>query len=499
DRRGGSRPVLSDSPIDEAVCSQLPIIYSDVKALMGDGESWLKLYGDGESVTVMNVDIGGGTTDMAIIRYSMADGGGRRGAGAALQTRLLFRDGCSIAGDMLVKRIIEKVLLPGWIESSGLQQYDGMPDAKEWVARFLKKPSHVEFRPVDPRASVKLARIARLVFVPLVNQWLSQLVTSSENADSGWEKLSIGEALARNIIDNAALRELNELTGRVIRMKAREGQLWDGTVFSADRNIYLQCDRETIESCVDEVFGNLFDHLSRLAGRFDCQLAIVSGKPSELPRIKERLASSFPLLPQRIIHMKNFPAGGWYPFSTFTEGRIMDAKTCTVVGAALYQDICNGNLPGLTLREEAQDRPQRQYFWSILPGNGVQDEEGSEFLFTPADYPSPDRASIQCPPKRFEVVLPCRIGRQIVPVAGVMPDPVYEIRYQPEYRPPIQGAHVFVTLKWSSTAGEGEQLELTRVDRHPDWPEMDVASVEMRLNTMLEESHWLDDPSFDIF
>ncbi|MFA5258390.1 MAG: virulence factor SrfB, partial [Opitutales bacterium] len=42
DRRGGSRPVLSDSPIDEAVCSQLPIIYSDVKALMGDGESWLK-------------------------------------------------------------------------------------------------------------------------------------------------------------------------------------------------------------------------------------------------------------------------------------------------------------------------------------------------------------------------------------------------------------------------------------------------------------------------
>ncbi|MBN1404611.1 MAG: virulence factor SrfB [Opitutales bacterium] len=498
DRRGGSRPVLSDSPIDEAVCSQLPIIYSDVKTLMGDGESWLRLYGDGESVTVMNIDIGGGTTDMAIIRYSMANGGTRRGGGTALKTKLIFRDGCAIAGDMLVKKIIEKVLLPAWIESSGLAQYEGIPDARRWVSNFLAKPSNAEFTPVDHRASMKLARIVRLVFVPLVNQWLSQLVNASENAGSGWEKLSIGDALARNIIDNQALKDLNELVSRVIRMKCEAGKLWEGTVFSAERNIYIQCDRSAIESCVDEVFGSLFEHLAQLAGRFDCQLAIVSGKPSELPRIREMLANCFPLLPQRIIHMKNFPAGGWYPFSTFTDGRIVDAKTCTVVGAALYQDICNGNLPGLSIREESQDRPQCQYYWSILPANGFYDEDGPEYLFTPADYPSPERDEISCPPQRFEVALPCRIGRQIVPVAGVMPDPVYEIRYKPDYESTTPFDHVFVTLKWSSRVGDGEKLELVRVDKHPDWPDVDTDAIEMRLNTMLEKSHWLDDPGFVI-
>ena len=500
DRVGGCRPTLADSPIDEAVCSQLPIIYSDVKTLMGDGTSWLDLYGDGESVTVMNVDIGGGTTDMAIIRYSMAPSSkGKGGSAATLQTKLLFRDGCAIAGDMLVKRIIEKVLLPAWMDAGGKQQYEGMPDARQWVARFFKKPTHAEFAPVDSKASIKLARIVRLVFVPLVNQWLSQLVNASDNPESGWEKLAIGEALASNLIDNQSLIELNEILSKVIRMKAQNGRMWEGTVFSADRNTYVQCDRETIESSVDEVFGNLFDHLARLAGRFDCQLAIVSGKPSELPRIKERFAKSFPLLPQRIIHMKNFPAGDWYPFSTFQDGRIVDAKTCTVVGAALYQDICNGNLPGMTVQEESENRPSRQYYWSILPSNsGSYDDKNAEFLFTPADYPSAECETISSAPKRFDLALPCRIGRQIVPVPGVIPDAVYEVRHNPMIIPPRVGLHALVTLRWVSKRGEGEKLELVKVERHPDFPDLEPEDVSMRLNTMLEASHWLDEPKFNL-
>ncbi len=502
DRAGGSRPVLATERVDEAVCSQLPIIYSDVKTLMGDGRSWLELYGDGQSVTVMNVDIGGGTTDIAIIRYSMAADTRRRGGGAALQTRLIFRDGVAIAGDMLVKRIIEKVLLPAWMESSGLSQYDGIPEARDWVIKFLKKPGHPQLKDeqVDISKNIpqKMARIARLVFVPLVNQWLSQLVKAGEKAESGWEKLSIGDAQQQNIIDSQALAELNSLLQYVISSKCLGGRTWDGIVFNADANMFVQCDKGVLESCVDEVFGSLFEHLSQLAGRFDCQLAIVSGKPSELPRIREMLAGCFPMLPQRIIHMKNFPAGGWYPFSSFIGGRIEDAKTCTVVGAALYQDIRNGNLPGLTIREEGHDRPQAQHFWSIISAEGVYEGQSVDYLFTPSDYPTPERDFISCPPRKFEVALPCRIGRQIVPVSGVMPDPVYEIRFKPAYAARPHGACVNVTLRWSSKAGEGEKLELVRVDKHPDWPEIDPSDIEMRLNTMLEESHWLDDPSFDL-
>jgi len=43
--------------LDEAVCSQLPVLYSDISFLGGDGLNWFQIYGRQNSTTVMNVDI----------------------------------------------------------------------------------------------------------------------------------------------------------------------------------------------------------------------------------------------------------------------------------------------------------------------------------------------------------------------------------------------------------------------------------------------------------
>ena len=43
--------------------------FSDISTLANSGTAWLDLFGNGEVVTVMNIDIGGGTADMAINRY----------------------------------------------------------------------------------------------------------------------------------------------------------------------------------------------------------------------------------------------------------------------------------------------------------------------------------------------------------------------------------------------------------------------------------------------
>ena len=495
ERIGGSRPLLAQNLVDEAVCSQLPIIYSDIQTLCGSGSEWCDLYGDGEKVTVMNLDIGGGTTDMAIIQYRNEETGGNA---TKLKTKLLFRDGYAIAGDMLVKKIIEKVLIPSWIKSSGMDQYEGIPDGLLWISRFFSKPSHNEFSSVDSKAPLKLARIIRLIFVPLVNYWLQKLTESADNPEVGWEKLNIGDALERNIINAQVLKEMNDIISETIRRKASNGHHWDGNAFGSGKDVYVKCDRKTIESCVDEVFGELFDSLGELAGRFNCQLVVVSGKPSELPRIKERLRAAIPLMPQRIIHVKNFPAGDWYPFGSFSEGRIADAKTCTVVGAALYQDICNGNLQGFFLEDESKKKAQHQCFWGIVPTKGPIEQFHQNYIFTPSEYPRSDSDELTCPPKTIAVTLPCRIGRQIVPMKNVRPDAAYEIRHNPEEGAPINGERVEVTLQWKSKAGEGERLHLLKVKTLEKDSRIDPAEVEMRLNTMLEESHWLDDPTFDV-
>ncbi|MCC5839592.1 MAG: virulence factor SrfB [Opitutales bacterium] len=493
-RAGGRRPQLAQPELDEAVASQLPIIYSDIAAL-GGADAWFALMGRDDAVTVMNLDIGGGTSDLSIIRYT-PDTPDQRGGGSRLRSELLFRDGYNIAGDRLVRRIIETILLPEWLRASGLDQFEGFPEARRWIARFFLKPGHSEFLPVDPKAPRKLARIVRLVFVPLVNFWLARF--SDPNPDAPWEKLNIAERLEEGLIDRNVLNDLNDLITRVIRLKTPRGTFWEGTAFRADSDVALHCERRDIEACIDAVFARFFENIGSLAGRFDCQMVIVSGKPSELPRIRDRLLRAFPLPPQRIIHVKNFPAGDWYPFSTFSEGRIVDAKTCTVVGAALYQDIANGNLQGVSIREANLLRAPRQCFWGIIPSNGPAEDFHRNLLFTPADYPADGyAATLQTPPKTFDLPLPCRIGRQLVKMPGVDADPVYEIRYEPGTQPPPVGARIRAKMRWTSGRTEGERLEFIEAVPHPDFPEVNCDLVIMRLNTMLEDSHWLDVPSFN--
>ena len=255
----------------------------------------------------------------------------------------------------------------------------------------------------------------------------------------------------------------------------------------------------------------MFNSLAGLVGQFNCQLVIVSGKPSELPRVRQLVVESFPLLPQRIIHVKNFPAGSWYPFSSFDGGRILDAKTCTVVGAALYQDICNGVLEGFSIADDRELELSRQFYWGILSKTGMPDEfyNKRNLLFSPREYPPDggrsDSISIE---KTMLLPLNCRIGRQIARMTDVRPDPVYELSWEPQFQVPVRDVHAWVKLRWVSERGRGERLELVDVKSAPPpkddaeaarhAPQIDSSEVHLRLNTMLEESYWLDDPKLEI-
>ena len=77
------------------------------------GKKWTHLYGqkraassdgaDSETVRVMSIDIGGGTTDTAIVEYRDRS----RQSAVDVEAKLLFRDSGNLAGDVLVKRIID--------------------------------------------------------------------------------------------------------------------------------------------------------------------------------------------------------------------------------------------------------------------------------------------------------------------------------------------------------------------------------------------------------
>ena len=523
---GGEKPLLVERALDEAVCSQLPVLYSDVSFLGGDGLNWFQLYGRRNAATVMNVDIGGGTTDISIIRYdlkSAADAGSDRYMGyrgvTSLKSTLLFRDGNSIAGDMLVKRIVEKVLLPTWLRAGGLDKFEDNPIARRALMTLLKSPANELIAQVDPKATMKLARIVRLVFIPLVNQWLQQLTYAENYPDSPRRPLHV-----KQLIHPDCLKDLNELALKVIVAKAEHWgneenllrlrdaahfQRWFNQLAEQDDVLFplgaeLQADGAALETCIDDVFKEMFASLCPLVNQHNCDLVIVSGKPSELPQMRNLLVTNLPLLPQRIIQMKNFPAGDWYPFVGDDGIKINDAKTCTVAGAALYQDILNGNLQGFSIEQAGLTEYSRTYFWGIVAQNtDMRDFYRSDnLLFSPSDYASakswPEAENTLYLEREFDLPLNCRIGRQIKQIAGVQAEPVYRLEWTPSQ--PHDNSRVFarIRLRWLSTLGRSERLEIAEVNAVPGQAvEVDPQDVKLKLNTMMDESFWLDAPRFD--
>ncbi|MBD5779791.1 virulence factor SrfB [Pelagicoccus sp. NFK12] len=494
--KGGDRPILADPPLDEAVCSQLPIIYSDISSLGNSCSDWLHLYGNGRVVTVMNVDIGGGTTDMAINRYRAEN----HPAGIGQQQKfelipdLRFRHGSRIAGDMLVKTIIEELVVPAWLRNSSSQAFEKITDAEQLIRYLFQTPTDANLMGVDAKAMSKLVRFLRLCLIPLANALLGRLSEAKET--DGW-----GPLIVEDIIEPRFVEDFNKLVDRLVKVKSVNGRLWRGPAFPVE-GARLTIDRDALVRCIDRTFSGLLDTLSDLAGRHRCDLVIVSGKPSELPRIRELMLRKFPLLPQRIIHVKSFPAGHWYPFKRLGSDRITDAKTCTVVGAALFQDICNGNLNTFTIRPADRSELSRRFCWGFARRNMLPRDffNSNNLLFRPSELPRPqsgqDRVEFE---KSFaDFPLNIRIGRQIETMRDLQPDPVYEVSLDPSRYPGAQPYTADVTLRWVSERGKGEYIELVKVSPSTRFPEIDPAAVRFLLNTLLEESFWLDDPSLEI-
>jgi hypothetical protein len=311
------------------------------------------------------------------------------------------------------------------------------------------------------------------------------------------------------------IMELNRMACDVIRELCPNGSRWKGEVFP--KNVQLTVLPSEIDKCVDEVFAEFCKSLGRVAGTFNCDLVVVTGKPSELPRLRQLIRESFPLLPQRIIHARNFPAGTWYPFASTgldgaKKGRIMDAKSCTVVGAALYLDsLVNPHLNRFLHFENSAESDKTEvdlrgsFFWGVIPEQGHSREfyNPAHLLFQPADYgtASRDKQGLYVD-KVFDLKInACRIGRQLIQVENVLPEPVYELCVVPRkgreagLRAPFLAR---VTLRWRLEPGSGESLNLLDVVLLEPVENSKDLEVKLRLNTLYENTFWLDNPRFEI-
>jgi hypothetical protein len=521
---GGDAPAVVTRNLDEAVSSQLPILFTELRNLGHNADTWFDLYGPTGAVTVMNIDIGGGTTDIAAIRYARLDESAGRGR-VTLQPHLLYKDGHTIAGDVLVKRLIETVVLPAWLSAKGAPAFAGNTEARNLIVNLLKSPRQNPVNTVLPGAIAQLGRIVRLAFVPLANEILRRLTLAEHEGTA-----AIRPILVSDIADSTAIREVNSLALQLIVRRSatwckltpqdlrRYGNpglfkewfdgLWarpEGAAelpFRPDAEIHATV--ASLNQCVTDVFGDMIASLADLVAEHECNLVIVSGKPSELSQVRRLVVRELPLPAQRILQVKDFPAGEWYPAEFLEAGRIRDAKTVTVAGAALFQDVLNGNLTGFQLADDTLAATSAEFNWGVM--SVTRDPVAFQTaVFFDAGTPVG---------KRWHAELPLQswIGRSLRLSDQVKPEPVYRIDLTAEavgdhgHLPPDfnkSDATVRLTVELKHKPGVGECLELVPGSVQllcAGAPlEVDAAHlVRLRLCTLMDDTFWLDAPSFEV-
>ena len=527
---GGDGPMVVTRNLDEAVSSQLPILFSELRNLGHDADTFFDLYGPAGDVTVMNIDIGGGTTDIAAIRYARVDepaSGGSRSAGrgrVTLRPQLLYKDGHTVAGDMLVKRLIETVVLPAWLAAKGAPAFAGNTEARKLIVSLLKSPRQNPVNTILPGATARLGRIVRLAFVPLANEILRRLSVAEHDGAAG-----IRPILVSDIADSTAIRELNSISLQLIvgrcegwgKLKAADmrrlrnpglfKQWFDGLMSRADSAVDLPfrpdaeilASVESLNQCVTDVFGGMISSLADLVAENECNLVIVSGKPSELSQVRRLVVRELPLPAQRILQVKDFPAGEWYPSEFLEAGRIRDAKTVTVAGAALFQDVLNGNLSGFHIVDDTVEPTAAVFNWGVMSSTRDPRDFQTAVFFEAGTHAG----------KRWHAELPLQswIGRSLRLSDEVRPEPVYRLNLTPDAAATSglpayfnkAEATVRLALELKFKPGVGECLELVPGSVQLICQGQTVAVdathlVRLRLCTLMDDAFWLDSPSFEV-
>lgn len=438
--------------MDEAVASQLPMIYSAMERMSGRvvGENWTAVHGRRSGapehngrpcVRVMNIDIGGGTSDVSVVEYV----DNREGMQVDLRADVLFKDSSTAAGDVLVKSIIERIILP----RLAAKEADPLVYAKYFAAEE------------NTTRTAKRVGLLTSVLVPMAIKILQ------ERCSGSWSEGSLNRSLSEWVGQQSSQ----------LRLLFKEL----GLGAKSEDTTYLEVDAESLDRLIEEVFGRFARTLAKHAAVFDVDLLMVCGKPSEQPALVNLLTRLVPIPLDRIVFTKGYKAGNWYPFREGIEGQVADAKSVTCVGAALEHAMTAGVVPGWKIK--VTNRSAYRNVWGQMP------KSGPRFSVRIMDEPD-DRSA--------ELVLPvgARIGRKMFDTHAAYPEPVYQLACTDGSRPSgdvsVTFARIVPEADGLSPGALSDGLRLDRVV-DPDTGEDLTGSFRLRLFPVGEsDTNWQD-------
>ncbi|WP_167730295.1 virulence factor SrfB [Terasakiella sp. SH-1] len=397
---------------DEPTCTQATYLYAEiVNKFEGRSEDFLKVLGtkrkvskekgEKQTVRIACLDIGGGTTDLAIATYR------RIGTSSTLDCTFDFREGVRRGGSEVVRKVIENTVLPGMVRALELH------NCKNAFVDVQALLSH------DRISDTALASAARKAFATQVAQEIAFHVLEKHENRSDYDGGVIEWVKISDVMEGR--KEPSE--------KARD--FLNGVLSSEidDEfdilNLSIPIDMKSVEQAVKDALLDSVSNLCEAIHRFDCDVLLVTGGASRLPAVQNMIASLYPVPLHRIEFMKGYRVGDWYPYRD-KHNLLDDPKTTVVIGAAILHNAI-GNTDHMSLEIEK---------FSIGDGIrhiGVLDRRPSlvddQIIFDDIDPAGISDAPLE---ETVELSVPCDIGFQQIRLRRWPSKPFYRLEFKNE-------------------------------------------------------------------
>lgn len=311
---------------DEATCGQMVYLYNETQVNFGGrAEAFFASMARpdrareadeplGKTLRIAMIDIGGGTTDLAITEYRLDDGQGKN---VRISPRLLFREGFKMAGDDILLDVIQLYVLP-CLQHAFKQA--GMINPEAVMTRLFGHEGRL-----DGHSTLR-QQVTLQIFIPLGQA----ILEAYENYDP-LDLTAEVDAPFGELLQQAPTGKLRDYINREIQRELPpDAEPFD--ILAVPLIMRLSKLHAEFVSPRMNITQSL-RAMSEVVAVYDCDILLLTGRPSRFPGIQALFRHLQPLPVSRILSLDGYHTSDWYPFNK--DGRIENPKSTAAVGAML--------------------------------------------------------------------------------------------------------------------------------------------------------------------
>jgi hypothetical protein len=462
---------------DEASCTQLVYLYTEVaRNFGGDARRFFQIARKprgtqgGETLSIASIDVGGGTTDLIINSYRLEGAG----TSVTLIPEQKFREGFNVAGDDILLRVVQGHVLPP-IEAA--MRNAGIANPADLMAELLGG---------DRGGEDVIQRNLRQQFALQVAHPIAlELMRQAEGYDPTSGIVSV-EPLTYESFFPGGARPSEEVVA-FVNDAARKRGARDFDL----RATAFPVDLAALDKSVRAEMARVLAPLSEVVHGYDCDILLLSGRPSRLPGIRALVMELLPLPPERVIALHEYRVGAWYPFRD-ARLRVEDPKTTVAVGAMIAA-LAQSQLPDFSFRSDLLRSRSIARFIGKLDGGGRLQKD--DLVYRDVDL---DNREYELPEVAFEFRGPMWLGARQLDLVRWPAARLYALEFaRPEYaerharETPFRIALARVKPK-DKDSGDVERFRLRQVTNR-DGRAVALDRLTLRLQTLpRREGYWLD-------